>query len=139
MRPNDPDWRATTERTWAAQPMAAFLGMALDDLGPGWVQARLALRPEFRQQDAVAHGGLLATLADQAAAFAALTLAAPGERILTVEFSIHFLRPADAPTLLCRGQVLKPGRTLTVSEAEITAEGDDRLLAKATATVALVG
>ena len=136
----NPAFRQSTLAAFAEQPFAQWLGMAEADAGEGWFEVRLALRPEHAQHDGVVHGGVVATLADTCAAMAAFTLAAPGEQVLTVEFKINYLRAARAGALRCRGTVLRQGRTLTVAEAEVFADGPETsvLAAKAMATVALV-
>ena len=136
----DPQYRERTLAAFADQPFAQWLGMGGADAGEGWFEVRLVLRPEHAQHDGVVHGGVVATLADTCAAMAAHTLAGPNEQVLTVEFKINYLRAARAGVLHCRGTVLRQGRTLTVAEAEVYAEGPESrvLAAKAMATVALV-
>ncbi len=140
MHTPDPHYRERTLAAFAHQPWAEHLGMEATDAGPGWFTIRCPLQAFHRQHDGLVHGGVLATLADTAAALAAYTLAAPGQRIVTVEFKINYLRPAAGDALLCRGSVLRPGRTITVSEAEIfSLDGETRLLvAKALATIAIL-
>lgn len=60
--------------------------------------------------------------------------------MLTLEFKLNLLRPALCQRLLCRAEVLKAGRQVTVVEAEVFAERDGRrhLLSKATVTMAVV-
>ena len=86
------------------------------------------------------HAGGQATVADHSAGAAAATLARPGHRVLTAELSIHLLRPARGERLECVATVLKPGRTLTVVEAELycMAGAERALVAKAIATIASV-
>ena len=136
----NPQYRERTLAAFEDQPFARWLGMEAAEAGEGWFQVRLILRPEHAQHDGVVHGGVIATLADTCAAMAAHTLAASHEQVLTVEFKINFLRAAQGGALRCRGTVLRQGRTLTVSEAEVYAEGPERnvLAAKAMATIALV-
>lgn len=54
-----------------------------------------------------------------------------GSSVLTVEFKVNLLAPADGKLLRAVGRVLKPGRTLTVTEAEVTAvrNGEQRVCA----------
>ncbi len=140
MQIQDPQYRERTLAAFAHQPWAEHLGMQAGDLGPGWFEIRLPLQAFHQQHDGIVHGGVLATLADTAVALAAYTLAAKGQRIVTIEFKINYLRPAQGELLLCRGTVLRPGRTVTVSEAEIfTVDGSAQTLAaKALATIALL-
>ena len=136
----NPQFREKTLEAFQTQPFARHLGMEGADAGEGWFEVQLPIGPDHGQHDGVVHGGVIATLADTCAALAAHTLAAPHEQVLTVEFKISYLRAARTGTLRGRGMVLRQGRTLTASEAEIFAEGQDTsvLVAKALATVALV-
>lgn len=140
MQIQDPHFRERTLAAFAHQPWAEHMGMEAGDLGPGWFEIRLPVQTFHQQHDGIVHGGVLATLADTAVALAAYTLAAPGQRIVTIEFKINYLRPAQGELLLCVGTVLRPGRTVTVSEAEIFmfAQGEKKLAAKALATIAIL-
>ncbi len=71
---------------------------------------------------------------------AAATLVEEGQTVLTLEFKLNLLRPALCQRLLCRAEVLKAGRQVTVVEAEVFAERDGRrhLFSKATVTMAVV-
>ena len=40
--------------------------------------------------------------------------------ILTVEYKMNLLAPADGDRLIARGRVVKPGRSLVVSRADVT-------------------
>ena len=67
------------------------------------------------------HAGVVAAIADSAAGYAALTLAPAGSEVLTVEFKLNLLAPADGDLLIARGRVVRAGRTLTVCEASVGA------------------
>ena len=140
MQAQDPDFRDKTLAALTDQPFAKLLGMEAMDAGPGWIEVGLDITPQHTQHDGIVHGGAVATLADTGAALAALTLIKPGERVVTIEFKINFLRPALGGRLVCRGQVLRPGRNVTISEAEVVChQGDTRtLIAKAMATIAIL-
>ena len=60
--------------------------------------------------------------------------------MLSVEFKVNLLRPALCATLLCRAEVLKPGKQICVVEAEVFAwaDGKKRLFSKATVTLAVM-
>lgn len=122
------------------QPFARLLGIEALDSGAGWIEVGLNITSRHTQHDGIVHGGAVATLADTAVALAALTLVKPGERVVTIEFKINFLRPATVGRLVCRGDVLRPGRNVSVSEAEIFAvqDGMRTLIAKAMATIAIL-
>ena len=63
-----------------------------------------------------------------------------GNQVLTVEFKINLLRPAQGDRLRCRAKVLRAGRTIIVSESEVFAvkDGSEKMTAKATVTLAVV-
>lgn len=44
--------------------------------------------------------------------------------MLTVEYKMNLIAPADGARLTARGRVLKPGRTLTVCQVDVFVERD---------------
>ncbi|MFZ2040938.1 MAG: PaaI family thioesterase [Desulfobacterales bacterium] len=120
-----------------SQGFIAFCGYEAVHAAEGIFHSRLALRADHRQQDGFVHAGVLATMADHTAGYAAFTTVEADQRILTIEFKINFLKPAVGQALACRAQVLQRGRTLIVSEAEVFAVRDDqeKRVAKATFTM----
>jgi uncharacterized protein (TIGR00369 family) len=122
-------------------PFVAELGMELESLGEGDCVTVLQLEPRHLQQTGVVHAGVQATMADHTAGAAASTIAPPGGAVLTAEFKISLLRPARGERLRCRARVLKPGRQLVFVESEVWCSGpsDEQLVAKASATMTVVG
>jgi len=140
VKPRTPDFPEKVKGIFRAAPFIGDLGIQLKDLGPGWCESVLAVVPKHLQQDGYVHAGVQATIADHTAGGAAGTLAAKGELVLTVEFKINFLRPAQGERLRCRATILRQGRTLNVAESEVFAvrDGTEKLVAKAIVTLALV-
>jgi uncharacterized protein (TIGR00369 family) len=122
---------------------AAFIkdvGIELVEVGPGWCETALILQPKHLQQDGIVHAGVQATMADHTAGAAGGTLVGEDEWVLTIEFKINLLRAAKAERLLCRAEVLKPGRKVTVVESQVSgeSEGAMKLVSKATVTLAVL-
>ncbi|HSL99004.1 MAG TPA: PaaI family thioesterase [Candidatus Limnocylindria bacterium] len=140
MKPRTPDFPGKVREIFQRAAFIEDLGIGLSDLGPGWCESALEVLPKHLQQDGYVHAGVQATMADHTAGGAAGTLAAEEELILTVEFKINFLRPALGERLRCRAAVLRQGRTLNVAESEVYAQrdGNEKLVAKAMVTLALV-
>lgn len=140
MKELDPRIRKGVEAIFRNSAFVTGLGIRLADMGPGWCESDLAVEGRHLQQDGFVHAGVQATIADHTAGGAAGTLAGPGEMVLTVEFKINLLRPAVGERIRCRAKVLKPGRTIVVAESEVFAcrDGEEKLTAKATVTLALV-
>jgi uncharacterized protein (TIGR00369 family) len=128
------------KRVFGAAPFIADLGIKAISAADGTCITHLDLQPRHLQQDGFVHAGVQATIADHTAGGAAATLAQPGYIVLTTEFKIHLLRPARGQKLECVATVLKPGRMLTIVEAEVYchSESGRALVSKAIATLANV-
>ncbi|MFT7772121.1 PaaI family thioesterase [Roseateles sp.] len=120
-------------------PFMADLGVEPTAVEPGRVWATLAAQPRHRQHTGVVHAGVIAALADHCMGAAAQTLAGDGHWVLTAEFKTSLLRGASGEQLECEAWVLKPGRQVTFTEAEVyaVAGGERRLVAKASGTMAV--
>lgn len=114
------------------------LGASLDGVEAGTVTISSAFDQGITQQHGLWHGGVLASLADVACGYAALTMMPEGREVLTVEFKINFLKPAKTDRVIALGQVVQAGRTLTVCEGTVFDATRTRVLAKMTATMMAV-
>ena len=85
----------------------------------------------IEQQHGFVHGGVVGMIADSAAGYAAMTLVPASASVLTVEYKMNLVAPADGEKLIARGQVVRPGRTLIVTQSEVFAiqEGRETLCA----------
>jgi len=75
----------------------------------------------IEQQHGFVHGGVVGMIADTAAGYAAMTVVPSSASVLTVEYKLNLVAPADGEKLIARGQVVRPGRTLIVTKAEVFA------------------
>lgn len=78
------------------------------------------------QQHGFVHGGVVGMIADSAAGYAAMTVVPASASVLTVEYKMNLVAPADGEKLVARGEVVRPGRTLIVTKAEVFALKDGR-------------
>jgi uncharacterized protein (TIGR00369 family) len=90
------------------------------------------------QQHGLMHGGVIASVADVACGYAALSLLPDTKEVLTVEFKINFLKPAQADRVFAVATVVQAGRTLTVCEATVFDSSRSKALAMMTATMMAV-
>ena len=118
----DPNFAERTRASFARQAIMQLLGAEMREVEAGRVLIALPFKPELTQQHGFFHGGATATIADSAGGYAGFTLFGPGESVLTVEFKLNLIAPADGDCLYAEGRVKKPGRTLTVCELEVWAE-----------------
>jgi uncharacterized protein (TIGR00369 family) len=135
------DWPSVEERvraSFARQGLMGHLGARLVAVGPGECAIACAPRPELSQQHGYVHAGVIASIADSAAGYAALSLTPEGSEVLTVEFKLNLLAPAAGELVIARGRVLRAGRTLTVCEAAVVALRDGEETPCAVALVTMI-
>lgn len=80
----------------------------------------------IEQQHGFVHGGVVGMIADSAAGYAAMTTVAADASVLTVEYKVNLVAPAAGDKLIARGQVIRPGRTLIVTKADVFAVSGDK-------------
>lgn len=123
-----------------SQGFMKLLQVAVHDIAPGHFALRVERRPELLQHAGLFHGGLIATLIDNATTAAAATVARPGWTVLTAEYKLNILSPGTGEQLICRADVVKPGRMLTVVEGRVfsteTNGSGEKLIATALASIA---
>jgi uncharacterized protein (TIGR00369 family) len=101
------------------QGMMQHLGAKLVRVASGEVEFALPLGDKVTQQQGAFHGGALGALADISCGYAALTVAPAGMEVTTVEYKINFVSAAVGSEVVCIGKVVKAGRTLTITSAEL--------------------
>lgn len=116
---SDSEFAARVRRSFDAQAVMRLLGASLERVDPGEVDIGLRHRPDLTQQHGYLHAGILTAIADSACGYAAYTLMPADSEVLSVEFKLNLLRPAEGERFVARGRVLRAGRTLTVAAADV--------------------
>ena len=101
------------------QGLMAHLGARLVGVAPGSCEIALPYSDKITQQQGGFHGGAMGALADIAGGYAALTVAPEGMELTTVEYKINFLAAFKGGSLLARGRVVKAGKRIIVTTAEV--------------------
>lgn len=122
MTPQNPDFVAMVEASFAAQAMMRTLGATLQKVAPGAVTIAAPVLAAATQQHGLAHAGLSFAIGDSAGGYAALSLQPKGYEVLTSEMKIHLLAPAQGDRLVATGTVIRAGRRLVIVRADIVAE-----------------
>ena len=117
--PRDPDFEQRVRASYARQAAMATLGATLSQVAPGQVVIELPFRPDLTQQHGFFHAGIAGTVADSAGGYAGYSLMPAETSVLSVEYKINLMAPADGERLVATGQVVRPGRTLTVCDLEV--------------------
>lgn len=109
----------------------------LEDWGEGWIRKRWTPLPELLNVDGSMFGGYLAALADQAVAFATMTVVQDGQVFRTTNLSMNFIRVGRGEPLLIEARVIAQTRQMITCRVELHRE-DGELIAEATAQQLLV-
>ena len=135
--PQDPNFAERVEKSFARQSAMSTLGIAIVQLAPGTIELSMAHSPAYTQQHGYVHAGIITTALDSACGYAAYTLMSADADVLTIEFKTNLLAPAKGSRFLFRANVVKPGRTITVAEAQaIAIDGaQEKLIATMTGTL----
>jgi len=103
-------------------PYARLLGIEFEHAERGAASLSMDARPELERFGGIIHGGALASLVDTASAFAVLSTLAAGEQTVTVDLTLHYLKPASGGKLSAHARVLRAGRRLATVSVEVTNE-----------------
>jgi uncharacterized protein (TIGR00369 family) len=116
--PQNPRFDERVRASFERQAVMATLGATLARVAPGEVVIELPFRPEFTQQHGFLHAGIVTSVMDSACGYAALSLMEPGTAVLSIEFKVNLVAPAQGKRFRAIGRVVRAGRTVTVASAE---------------------
>jgi uncharacterized protein (TIGR00369 family) len=136
MQPADPHFAQRTRSSFERQAAMKTIGATLALVEPGRAVIELPFSEALTQQHGFLHAGMIATALDSACGYAAFSLMPAGAGILTIEYKINLVAPGKGQLFRMEGQVVKPGRTITVVEGRAFAidGGKEKLIATMTAT-----
>ena len=135
--PSNPDFEKRVRDSFSRQPFMTFIGAFLVEVAPGFCEIRVGYKKELCQQHGYFHAGVVGTLADNSAGYAAFSLMPADSSILTVEYKLNLVAPGDGDFLVGRAQVIKPGHSLTICRSEVFAvkKGIEKLCATSLVTL----
>ena len=129
--PTVPEFVDRVRGSFARQGAMDTLGARLEEVAPGRVVIAFDWAQGLTQQHGFIHAGLVSTALDSACGYAGFSLMPADAAVLTIEFKINLLAPAQGETFRMVGMVVKPGRTVTVAEGHAYAidGGREKLVA----------
>lgn len=122
---SESDFDRQTAASFYAQGMLRHFGAELIEASDGHCVIEVAMGDQLTQQNGLFHGGVVAGIADAACGHAAFTLAPEGANVVSVEFKLNLLAPADGSRLRASANVLKQGRTISVVAAQVETLHED--------------
>lgn len=135
--PKDPDYLSKVKDSFDRQKFMKFINAKLFKVELGFCEIHIPYDDNITQQHSFFHAGIVGTIADNAAGYAAFSLMDKNSSILTVEFKLNLISPADGELLIGRSNVLKYGKTLTIcrSDVFIVKDGAEKLCAASQSTL----
>jgi uncharacterized protein (TIGR00369 family) len=134
------DIEARVRGSFAQQTLMRTLGAEVLAVRPGEVEIVLPFSDHILQQHGFVHAGAVSAIADNACGYAALTTMPGDAAVLTVEFKVNLLSPAKGERMRAVGRVVRAGRNLVITAADVFAEsaGTSKQVALMTATMMVV-
>ncbi len=107
------------QTSFERQGLMRHIGARLLQVESGLCVLALPYSDKVTQQQDGFHGGAIGALADIAGGYAGLTRAPAGMEVATIEYKINFMAAFQGGELRARGHVVKAGRRLIVTTAEV--------------------
>jgi len=118
-------------------PFAAIMGLKLEEISDSGVVMRAIYSEQFLRPGGTISGPVMMTLADAAVYALILSRIGPVELAVTTNLSINFLRKPNPVDVIAHASILKMGKRLVVAEVSMFSDGDESLIAHATATYSI--
>lgn len=119
--PRDPQWEEKLRDNFARQKVMKLIGAELVEIRPGYCEIHLPFRDDLTQQNGYLHAGIISTIIDNAGGFAGFSLMPAESGVLTVEYKLNLLSPAEGELMIAMGQVIKSGKHLIIARGEVYA------------------
>ncbi|MHA1579955.1 MAG: PaaI family thioesterase [Candidatus Freyarchaeota archaeon] len=115
-----------------SSPFYRLLGMEVVDIKESYSKLRIPFKKELLQIQGVAHGGVVASVADAAVAIALFSLVDLNDILSTIEMKVNYLDPIKSGEIVAEGRIIHKGSRIAVGEADVWNEG--RIVGKALST-----
>jgi uncharacterized protein (TIGR00369 family) len=123
---SDPHFAERVRASFELQNAMQLIQAKMPVIEHGHTEIHLPHWTGVEQQHGFVHGGVVGMIADSAAGYAAMTMVPATASVLTVEYKMNLVAPADGEKLIARGKAVRPGRTLIITQAEVFAVKDGR-------------
>ncbi len=111
-------------------PFLSHMGIRMEEMREGYCRSRMPVSNLLNAFGGI-HGGAYAALLDNVTYWALYCSMDEDMGYTTIDLTVSDLRSTKAGEVVCEGRVIKHGRTISLTEAEVR-DGDGRLLAHAT-------
>ena len=118
------DTRTRIRDSFAKQSAMALIHAEIPVIEEGRAEIEIPHWDGVPQQHGYVHGGVVGMIADSAAGYAAMSVVPEGTSVLTVQYKINMVAPANGDKIVAKGSVLRAGRTLLLTKADVYAVKD---------------
>ena len=125
LKATNSDFEAIVRDSFSRQPFMALVGAKMTELSAGFCELSVMKHADLMQQHEFFHGGLVVSIADSAAGYAAYSLFPKESTVLTVELKTNFLNPANGDGLAARATVISQSETLYHVKADVYSVTDE--------------
>ena len=126
MKDSDISMTTRVQDSFSKQTAMHLIRAQLTSVRHGETEIQIPHWEGIEQQHGFVHGGVVGMIADTAAGYAAMTLVDSESTVLTVEYKLNLMAPASGEKLIARGSVVRAGRRLIVTKAEVFAVQDGK-------------
>jgi len=119
----------------AVTGLPAYLGIRVEELGPGRLLAAMDVRDELLTPFGTLHGGVMAGFVDHVLGCVLYPLMQRGQWAATTEFKLNYLAPVKSGTLRAEATVLALGRRTAVVGVRVEDERQAVCVAQGTLLV----
>lgn len=138
--PSDALYKEKVIESFNRQQVMKTISASIKKIIPGQIELEFPFQQSLTQQHGFIHAGIVSTVLDSACGYAAFSLMPANAAVLTIEFKVNLLAPAEGKLFRALGRVKKPGRNISVAEGELLSytNDDSKLVATMVATIMAV-
>ena len=134
-QPRDPSWADRVAAEFQDGCFTSYWAGELVSVSPGRVEIGVPFRDATTGGPGMLHHNMVAAFLDDACILAALSLSSAGDVVAMAEYKLNFLAEATGESVIACAEVVRPGRSITVCQADAFA--GDRLVARMLATLSV--
>jgi len=130
----NPAYVETLKTVVRDSPYPSHMAMTLDHIDMDCCTVSIRLAECHLQPYGIVHGGVVATIIDTATFWAAFLRLPEEAGLVNVDLKLNYLQSVVDGKLIARGTCLRPGRSISYSEARVYDENEN-LVAHGTSTL----
>src|SRR5690606_24025071 len=137
-KPILPERETQVRASFNRSPMLTMFGASIEAIAQGYLEVKLPKQAYMTRKAGMFNGGIMASLVDVAAGYAATTAQLQDCYFVTVELKVNYLNPAIGEYLMAKADVIKAGSSISVVRVDIFAHQEQKETLVATSLVTMM-